>query len=156
MRGPIVCALAVATACIGPTRQIRIVDAPAKYCSGSRCVSVSLTPDGEYGHGRFRRQLEVWADGRRLHAEEMAARWARAVRMNLYAADGKIVLRECEYSVLTYVVDLDKATVEVGEHGTPTGPGLRFLGSFDEDTGSRWRFLPASERGELPLPEPER
>ncbi len=138
----------------GPSR--RVACAYAGSAAEGQCVKVRLTPSTDYGHGRFDRIAVITHGGRRVSSQQMASRWARAVRMNLYAAGhGTLIIRECEYGVLTYRVDLPQGTVAVVDSPSAGHP-QEFLGAFDADETSKWRFISASERAELPLPEPER
>jgi len=154
-----VVAIALSSAtCMPPVRTVDDVADPAVLCDaeGDRCLSVQLTPDPQYGHGRFGRTVSVMDGEQRLLSLELAPRWARAIRMNIYErTPGSFLIRECEYSVLTYEADLLEPRFDpVETSGPPTH--LAFVGAFDEDAAGRWRFIPVGERGELPLPEPER
>ncbi len=154
--GSVLAALLAFSACV---LEVRDLSAPAVYCAedGARCLKVSLAPDENHGHSRLHRRLVITHEGKRVFSEQLASRWARAVRMNLYAAGrDRLIVRECEYSVLTYEVDLALGRLDVLRDGVPPGVSLTFVGAFDADSSSKWRFIPASERAELRLPEPER
>ena len=146
---------------VGCTKTIRFTDAPAvlQLPGEPSKVEVLLTPDPEYGQGRFGRTLRVVDGGRVMLQEALQQRWARAVRMNVYADEsvaGRFIISECEWSDTVYALDRKPFRFEGLRSGLPAGARLRFVGAFDEDARSRWRFIPSSERGELPLPAPER
>jgi len=52
---------------------------------------------------------------------------------------------------LVYCAPYDNFTVtrESSKRDDSCRQGGRFIGSFDEDSTGRWRFIPSSERGEL-------
>ncbi len=154
--GSVIAALLAFGACV---LEVRDLSAPAVYCvdDGARCLEVSLAPDEQHGHSRLSRQLVITQDGKRAFSEQLASRWARAVRMNLYlAGQDRLIVRECEYSVVTYEIDLASGQLNVLRHGVPPDVNLTFVGAFDADSSSKWRFISVSERPELRLPEPER
>jgi hypothetical protein len=155
-------ALAVCVAC-GQILTIEFTDEPAVFHFEGSDVSVGvhLRPSADLGRSRFERHLEVLVGTETILSEQLAYRWARAVRMNLYldAADpGTLIIQEREYTVSPTVfrVIAETRRFESLRNGVPEGMELRFVGAFDADSTSRWRFIPAAERGELPLPEPER
>jgi hypothetical protein len=65
-------------------------------------------------------------------------------RANLYQIDkSRLLLRDADAS---YVIDLSATTIKRDKIRRKEGS---FLGSFDDDTDGRWRFIPALEREEL-------
>ena len=136
-----------------PYLEVRHVDAPAAYCRADRphCLVVRLIPDDEFGHTRFSREILMVAGGRSVRSGIPPAHaWAYEVRINLYRSDsGTLILDQARRGV---EVDLPRGTVS----WLQDLPARReFLGAFDADPDSRWRFIPASERTELPLPVPD-
>jgi hypothetical protein len=67
-------------------------------------------------------------------------------RTNLYRLEArKALLRDADAS---YTIDL--STGRISKDAIRQEANGRFLGSFDADDSHIWRFIPASERGELP------
>jgi hypothetical protein len=66
-------------------------------------------------------------------------------RANLYAMpSGAYRLRDADEA---YTLDVARATITLDSTRALKGA---FVGSFDEDSTGVWRFIPSSERGELP------
>ena len=67
-------------------------------------------------------------------------------RTNLYQLDArKALLRDADGSDT-----IDLSTGRITKDAMRQPANGRFLGSFDTDDPHTWRFIPASERGELP------
>jgi len=67
-------------------------------------------------------------------------------RTNLYQLDArKVLLRDADAS---YTIDLSSGRIT--KDAIRQKANGRFLGSFDTDDSHTWRFIPASERRELP------
>jgi hypothetical protein len=136
-----------------PLLEVRHVEVPAAYCRADRphCLVVRLIPDDEFGHMRFSREIFMVAGGRSVRSGLPPAHpWAYEVRINLYRSDsGTLILDQARARV---EVDLPLGTVSE-LRATPAA--CDFLGAFDADADSRWRFIPANERAELPLPVPD-
>jgi hypothetical protein len=66
-------------------------------------------------------------------------------RTNLYRLDDtRLLLRDADAS---YVIDLAAHTIARDESRRKIDT---FMGSFDVDSSTEWRFVPATERPELP------
>ena len=69
---------------------------------------------------------------------------AGGYRANLYRFDGRVLIL-CDLHD-NYAIDRESAKREPA-----CRKGGLFVGSFDEDSTGRWRFISAKERAELPL-----
>ena len=148
----------------GQWYEIEDVEAPAVLCMSGHeyCVGVQLKPQRYYEYPdyedekEFRGQFDLFAQlrsgGRMFKRFPLPPRWAGAVRMNLYlGGPDTVVIRECAGGAVTYVANLEQGVFRLVDTPESTGQ-LRFLGAFDADSKSRWRFIPAAERAELRLP----
>ena len=106
----------------------------------------------------YERRLDLVAEGRTVLSRELVPHHQDWLRMNVYEAEpqGTLMIREGQYGESLWEIDLGQGTVTLLTTGAPTETTLHFLGAFDVDSRNEWRFIPARERGELPLPDWER
>jgi hypothetical protein len=93
----------------------------------------------------YHRRVELNWDGRKTLSSELLLDTDGHGRINMYSRNGVVFLLKDAYS--RYTVDIARYTIASGPPPTRLGS---FVGSFDTDSSGAWRFIPASERAELP------
>ena len=107
-------------------------------------ISIERIP-GHFFLAEYRRRVELNYDGRKTLCSELLVDSGGYSRVNMYSRNGVVFLLRDAFS--SYQVDVTRYTIDPDP--TPTRVGS-FVGSFDTDTSGAWRFIPASERPELP------
>jgi hypothetical protein len=93
----------------------------------------------------YRRRVELNWDDRKILNSELPLDSGGYSRVNMYSRNGVVFLLRDAYS--SYKVDIARYTIDLDP--APAKVGL-FVGSFDTDSSGAWRFIPASERPEMP------
>jgi|SRR6266850_437675 len=94
----------------------------------------------------YERRALVEVDGISSDHQQLFSDTGGYSRTNLYKLDARnALLRDADAS---YTIDL--ATGRITKDALRQTANGRFLGSFDTDDTHTWRFIPASERRELP------
>ena len=93
----------------------------------------------------YQRNLMTEVEGRLVRQLTLFPDTGGYSRANLYRIDGQsVLLRDADSS---YTIDVTTGTISKDEKRRAEGT---FLGSFDVDGASTWRFIFARERPELP------
>jgi hypothetical protein len=141
--------------CGGCVRPVQ-TDPPAIFCPGyvPACLQVRLSTVVLPFVQQYERQIEVVAEGRVVATWPLLPHHQHWLQMNLYSlSDGRLVLREGQWGLSTWLVDLRQRTVELQADPLQANASLTYLGAFDIDSARRFRFVGLKERGERPLPD---
>jgi len=113
---------------------------------GSRATVVVARDSAHAVLAEYERHALVELDGISSGHQQLFPDTGGYSRTNLYQLDArKALLRDADAS---YTIDL--STGRIAKDAMRQMGSGRFLGSFDTDDSHTWRFIPASERGELP------
>lgn len=109
-------------------------------------VAVERTPPSKVG-SPFKRQLifeENYITKSKFFLTDEQGGYSR---LNVYKISDKIYLLRDNWA--TYEINTEKKTLQ---KDTVNGAG-EYVGAFDENESGNWRYIPVSERKEIPLGE---
>ena len=107
-------------------------------------IVIERIPDHRF-LAEYKRGLALNVNGRKVTEAEMFKDTGGYSRTNVYRITGfSFLIRDASGS---FVVDITRQRIDQDDVRRKEGS---FIGSFDVDRSSIWRFIPAGERPELP------